>query len=383
LLKYARKQRASIYHPATIDDLPFEVLREAFLYLKLEDLVSPSRVNRSWRPAAQNLQRSRLVVENEVYSLMCGIQLTRIVFGYEAYSIKHLELYLRLIDPEHIPILSRLLSPTLHTLDLDFEEVEESEVCYAILDQIFSQCQGIRNLKLQYFYLKDDPASITQTIKTGFYQLSQLSMSFCQGDLGMFVVSVPISNLISFSNSFFGSRVDESDIFQAVAINYPTIKILSLKERYNSSATLLKFVECCREIEELSLSDYSGGLALDRDEFEAIVSLPRLKSLNIDCRISDDGVSVISQCKGLKHLALGRGSIDLTNILFAVGVNLVSLDYNSSTSILETVDAFIEHCPNLQMLETWWDDAETNGGNEGCGCGYAQGKVEDVVEIEG
>jgi hypothetical protein len=108
LLKYARKQRASIYHPATIDDLPFEVLREAFLFLKMEDLVAPSRANRSWRPAAQDVQRSRFQIdhrlgESMVASLLCGIQLTRIVFVYEAYSIKHLDIELGLVDRMHIP----------------------------------------------------------------------------------------------------------------------------------------------------------------------------------------------------------------------------------------------------------------------------------------
>jgi hypothetical protein len=128
LLKYSRKHRASIYHPATIDDLPFEVLRE----LEPRDLGAPSRVNRSWRPAAQDVQRSRLFIEREVYSLMCGIQLTRVVFGYEAYSIKHLDLKLRLVKRMHIPILARLASPTLRTLEL-YLYGEESGICYAIL----------------------------------------------------------------------------------------------------------------------------------------------------------------------------------------------------------------------------------------------------------
>jgi hypothetical protein len=133
LLRYARKQRASIYHPATIDDFPFEVLREAFLYLKPEDLVAPSGVNRSWRPAAQDVQRSHLKVvedgrESLDASLMCGIQLTRVVFGNEAFSIKHLNLDLGFVKRDYIPILSRLISPSLCTLGLTFDDEEESEM---------------------------------------------------------------------------------------------------------------------------------------------------------------------------------------------------------------------------------------------------------------
>jgi hypothetical protein len=195
LLKYARKQRASIYHHATIDDLPFEVLRESFLYLEPADLVSPSRANRSWRPTAQDVQQSRFVVEKEDYSLLCGIQLTRIAFGYDAYSIKHLVIDLYSVNRNYIPILARLVSPTLRTLDLDYFGVETSSH-YVALDQFFSQCDGIRNLKLNYFDFGDNPSNISQTIKEGFYQLSQLSLYGCFGDLRMFVVSVPIPNLL-------------------------------------------------------------------------------------------------------------------------------------------------------------------------------------------
>jgi hypothetical protein len=357
LLKYARKQRASIYHHATIDDLPFEVLREAFLYLKPKDLVAPSRVNRSWRPAAQDVQRAKLRIGVGFRgilraSLMCGIQLTRIVFVYEAFSIKHLDIELRLVAREYIPILARLVSTTLRTLELRFDGERGSASHYATLDQFFSQCHGIRNLKLRFFEFGDDPSFISQTIKEGFYRLSQLSLRACRGDLRMFVVSVPILNLLSFSNAYFEMGFEGSDIVQAVAINYPTIKRLHLDDEYSSSATLLlKFVDCCRDIEELSFVDWSGDVELKRSDIEAIASLPRLKSLNIDFEIADDAVSAISRCRGLKHLVLLRISFALNDILPAIGGTLVSLEYTSSTAFLGAVDSIVEHCPNLQMLD--------------------------------
>jgi hypothetical protein len=353
LLKYARKQRASIYHPATIEDLPFEVLREAFLYLEPEDLVSPSRVNRSWRPAAQDVQRSRLVVDKEDNSLMCGIQFTRIVFGYESFSIKHLKLYLRLDDPGHIPILSRLASSTLQTLHLIFAGARGSASHYATLDQFFSQCHRILNLKLQAIDFGDDPASISRTIKDGFYGLSQLSLIDCKGDLRMFVVSVPIHNLHSFSNKFFGV-IGGEEIVSTIATNYPTIKKVYLEDQYSSFVTLLKFAEFCRDIEELSFVDWSGDVELKRSDIEAIASLPRLKSLNIDFEIADNAVSALSRFRGLKHLALCYGSFDLTNILPTIGKPLLSLVYNSSNSIMGTVNVIVEHCPNLQILDLRW-----------------------------
>jgi hypothetical protein len=57
---YYRKQRASIYHPATIGDIPQEVLRKAFIYLLpgKAELVAPSEACRAWRPVAQDLMFS-------------------------------------------------------------------------------------------------------------------------------------------------------------------------------------------------------------------------------------------------------------------------------------------------------------------------------------
>jgi hypothetical protein len=354
LLKYARKQRASIYHHATIEDLPFEVLREAFLYLEPADLDSPSRVNRSWRPAAQDVQRAQLMISPWGFrksldaSFLCGIQLTRIVFGYEAYSIKHLELNLRSVNRDYIPAISRLISPTLLSLELDFEEEEESGVCYSILDEFFSQCQGIRNLKLRCFDFGYDSSSFSQTIKDGFYRLFQLSLDGCRGDLRMFVVSVPIHNLHSFNNGCFGETAVDSDIVSAVAINYPSIKRLRLDDLFNSSATIIKFVQCCRDIEDLFLN--VDEMELTRSDIEAIASLPRLKSLNINCEIASGAVSALSRCRGLKHLAVdGFESFDLISILTSVR-NLVSLECIFSTPFMEAIDAIIEHCPNLQML---------------------------------
>jgi hypothetical protein len=357
LLKYARKQRASVFNQATIDDLPFEVLRKAFIYLEPADLVSPSRVNRSWRPAAQDVQRAKLMIspwdlrKRLDASFMCGIQLSRIVFGYEAFSIKHLCLDLRYAEREFVPILTRLVASTLRNLELFFNNMGGSIGHFAILDQFFSQCNVIRNLKLQEFDFGFDPASISLTIKDGFYRLSQLSIVECRGDLRMFVVSVPILNLHSFSSVMFGKLEGDEDILSAVAIDYPTIKRLSLVDSYDTSATLLIFAVCCREIEELSYCDCSGAWSLDRRDIEAIASLPRLRSLIIDNGIAEDAVLALSRCRGLKHLALYRGSFELTNILPALGRNLVSLKYRSSNSYLETVNAIIEHCPNLHWLD--------------------------------
>jgi hypothetical protein len=95
----------------------------------------------------------------------------------------------------------------------------------------------------------------------------------------MFVEAVPISNLQS--SSKIGDDDDESDNVMAVAIHYPTIKRLRLCESYRSSAALLKFVERCHGIEQLSFQ--STSLRLWSNEMKEIVSLPLLKDLRLDC----------------------------------------------------------------------------------------------------
>jgi hypothetical protein len=356
LLKYFRKQRATIYHPATIDDLPFEVLRKAFLYLDSEDLDSPSRVNRSWRPAAQDVQRARLeIIYSLDASLLCGIQLSRIVFGYESFSIKHLELNDLGSKLEYVTILARSVSTTLRNLKICCSN-------YAHLDQFFSQCKGIRNLSIIYFDFGDDPTNISQSLKDGFYRLSQLSLSLCEGDLKLFVESVPIPNLQSFSNVYFHWK---SDVVSAVAINYPTIRSLRLADKFPSSTTLLECIESCRDIEELLFCE-NGDLSLERGDIEAIASLPRLSSLNIYCYISSDAVAALSRFRGLKHLTIrSRGSNSfsqrLYDILPSIGRNLVSLYYTPSMPFLES-DSIVKHCPNLKMLSIRWEDGDEKSG---------------------
>jgi hypothetical protein len=146
--------------------------------------------------------------------------------------------------------------------------------------------------------------------------------------------------------------MDDSDIISAVAINYPTIKRLRLEDHYSSSATILKFVECCRDIEVLSFTENSEDMYLELSDIEAIASLPLLRSLNIDCGIKNDTLDVLSRCRRLQHLALCYGQIDLTSILNDIGRNLLSLEVTFSNPC--SFDAIIEQCPNLQILNLRW-----------------------------
>jgi hypothetical protein len=61
---YARPHRGSIYEPATIHDIPQEVLEKSLFLLlpSIKDLVAASSACRAWRPVAQKLIHSRLTI---------------------------------------------------------------------------------------------------------------------------------------------------------------------------------------------------------------------------------------------------------------------------------------------------------------------------------
>jgi hypothetical protein len=371
---YDRRHRMSITETATINDIPPEVHEKFLIYLLPgghKDLVASSLVNRAWYPIAQDLLAYRVQLDKQKMTerWVCGRLLKEMMCGSEGMSsIKHLVIYLQLVDSEYVSFLARSVTSSLKTLKLSFEleernRWEEPEICFLILNQFFSQCHGIRNLRLEYFDFGDDPSLISQSTKDGFLRYSQLSLVRCKGDLQMFVERVPTRNLLSFSNVSFGEELEDVDNLSVIAINYPTIKRLNLGDCYASSSTLLKFVECCRGITELSYRNGYVGKELNRSDIEAIASLPRLKFLRLDCEIASDAISALSRCRGLKHLNIVNvrsglpllshlivGSFDLSTIIPAIGRKIVSLEYNPSTPILETANDIVEYCPNLQNL---------------------------------
>jgi hypothetical protein len=357
---YARRHRMSIYETATINDIPAEVHQNFLLYLLAgghKDLVASTLVNRAWYPVAQELHGYWIRLDEKEVSerSICSRLLKEIVCGADSLClINHLAVDLEFVDRKYIPILARLVSSTLRTLELDYFGIETLSH-YVALDEFFARCHAIRNIKLSFFDFGIEPASISQTIKDGFYRLSQLSLEWCRGDLGMFVDSVTISNLLSFSDRGFGYGLIMSDI----VINYPKIKRSNLHYAYLSPETLFKFIECCRGIEQLSFILHED-VELKQHGIEIIASLPLLKSLNIDCQISDNDVSPLSRCRRMKRLSLGPALFDLISVIPTIGRNLECLEFKSSIPCLETVYAIIEHCPYLRTLVLgWiWNEAE-------------------------
>jgi hypothetical protein len=120
-IDYCRTQRPSIKHPATIGDIPFEVIKKAFLLLGREDLVSASLSCRAWRQAGVEPLVSYKYFDNqrEIERFFCGMQLKKIVFGFDQYTIKQLDLIMLRVGIEYARVLADAAAHTLTSLRID------------------------------------------------------------------------------------------------------------------------------------------------------------------------------------------------------------------------------------------------------------------------
>jgi hypothetical protein len=349
---YTRPHRNSIYEPATIHDIPFEVLRESFIHLLKQfgsDLASPSLACRAWRVVALDLMNSfRIIVEGQgrIESFTCGLHLRSIV-GLERCTIKHLVLNLDIVGKEYIPLIARFAATTLSSILISCGGIDSSE-CFDALDVIFKQCDGIRSLRIEFFDFGVDPESISQAVKDGLSRLKQLDLLDCRGDIRMFVENTPIPNLKILYYESVREAVEENEIIAALAMNYRALTSLKVFAKFESSASLLKVVGCCRDLESLVFSTRGDLSILERSDILAITSLPRLKSLDIGaCYLAVGASSALVRCKGMKELRI-PSLVDPT-VLSAIGMNLASLQLWRPSK--EVVDGIVEHCPNLQYLE--------------------------------
>jgi hypothetical protein len=349
---YTRPHRNSIYEPATIHDIPYEVLRKSFLLLLKHfdhDLASPSLACRAWRVVALGVMNScKIIVEGQgrIESFACGLHLRSIV-GLERCTIKNLVLDFDLVGKEYIPLIARFAATTISSLLISCCRINSSE-CYEALEVFFKQCDGIRSLQLEEFDFGEDPAVISQTVKDGFSRFRQLELIECRGDIRMFVENTPITDLKILYYESDREAAEDEEIISALSTNFRTLTSVKIIAKLDSSASLLKVVECCLDIERFSFGDEGDLLILNRSDMLAIASLPRLKSLDIGaCNLAVDASSALVRCKGLKEFRIP--SLADPTILAAIGMNLVWMNlWNPSK---EVVDGIVEHCPNLQYLE--------------------------------
>jgi hypothetical protein len=330
-VEYDRVQRESIYHPATIGDIPFEVIQKALRLLGRADLISESLSCRAWSQAAVEviLEMKKFDDEREMERFFCGMQLKKIVFGFEQYSIKDLDM--RQIGIDYIRVMAQTVARTLSSLCLRFkrpaeeEDDESDQDCYEVVEAYFSSCHEIRYLRLDYFDFGDDPFSLS-TIKDGFRRLTSLEVVDCRGNLMMFAELAPIQDLSNLTYDLEGiDSSDANNIISTIAMKCRSLKDIYLYASFESWESIHKIVECCRDLEEITICDLFRHQPLKNSEFVAIASLPHLKSLDLaNCLIDDGAVSPLARCKGLRNL-LGASIKLSSDVVRAIGGNLMKL----------------------------------------------------------
>jgi hypothetical protein len=261
---YSRPHRGSIYEPASIHDIPQEVLEKSLILLfpSVEDLLSASMACRAWRPVAQKLIHSRVSIEynNIMKRLICGYRLDSLVFGSSSFQISNLSLELKRIGKEYIPLIAQIVAPSLSSLCLNFDRSE----CYETLETFFSRCRRIRNLRLEGFRFGNYAGEITPIIKERFNRFNQLKLIDCSGNVRLFIESTPIPYLKSFVlYSDYTTPEENIDIVDAAVTYYGQSLInLNLYGCCVSSANIVKIAECCLMLENLIISHMNGDVEL-------------------------------------------------------------------------------------------------------------------------
>jgi hypothetical protein len=226
------------------------------------------------------------------------------------------------------------------------------------VETFFSSCLQIRDLRLEFFDFGDDHSSLTPAIMDGFVRLDSLEVVDCYGNLVMFAELAPIQNLSKLTYNEYGVEASESsEIISAFAMKYRSLKSIHLYAFFDSWESIHKVAECCRNLEEISLYDFSGHLPVKASEFVEIASLARLKRVDLsDCVIDDEAVSLLVRCMGLRHL-IGVNIMLSSDVPRAIGGNLMTLQCKLGLKGLEKI---VEFCPNLENLDIRVKDEEGN-----------------------
>jgi hypothetical protein len=353
---YARHQRDSIYHPATIGDIPQEVLRKAFIYLLpgKADLVAPSEACRAWRPVAQEVMHSShsFGEDRQFERFLCGFHLQSLVFGVGSISINRLELDMLFISRENATLLAQKVAPSLSSLNLQLYADEDglalpSTDCYSILEVFFLRCRWIRSLILDVFDFGVDPLAISSSVKEGFGRLTKLDLSDCHGNIRMFVENTPIRDLRKLRFESYLGEDGDADVIVAIAKNYPTVTSIDIIAALTSSYPLLNIFNGFRVLENLAFY-CRGALELESSDIKAIASLPLLKFLDIrHCKMTDKAVSALSNCVQLKHLKISSCA-GMNDVLRVIGMNLKGLGVRNAPA--EVWLGAAENCPSLEYL---------------------------------
>ena len=251
--RYGRTLRPSIYHPASFGDIPPEILGlEIFIYLDTGTphqgrLLDLSLVCSAWYHVVQRMMISESFVfdDKKLLKLASGMILREIV-GCDTFSIRNLTLDINDIGKERATILAPLVSHSLASLHLEYEDYGEEDRSseFVVLESFFIHCPWIRNLKIFGFHFGDTSSSMSQSIKDGFIRLRQLSIFACRGNLAAFIGQIDIPNLRYLDIDLYFEYIGMDDILDAVALNYRSLTSIVISAAIDSPSCLLKIVEC-------------------------------------------------------------------------------------------------------------------------------------------
>jgi hypothetical protein len=277
-----------------------------------------------------------------------GYKLNSLVFGSSSIRFATLSLDIQWMRIEQIPLIAQIVGHSLSSLDINLQC--DYPRCYEILECFFTQCQWLRNLKLFEFDFDDDPVPLS--FEVGFSRLKQLHLIGCFGDVALFIESIHIPNLNSFS--FPGYYVES--FVNAAGLNYGrSIKDLRLS-MFVSSENIIKIVRGCPLLERLA---FFMDAKFSISDMSAIASLPRLRYLEFrSCRAVADGAFIaLAECRELKYLNIRSRDLKLNNsdlkrVLRVIGRNLIGLILlDMSVDSTERTEGIVEYCPNLQYLD--------------------------------
>jgi hypothetical protein len=256
-LAYFRDQRASLKEPATIGDIPFEVIKKGLMCLSPDDLLSVSLSCRAFRPAAIEilLLAARFDVRRQERSnkWLCGLGLKSLVFGRESYTIKSLNLKLKSIGIGRVNEIVRLVSHSLTNLSLTSDPSFPNSSAYFIetLEIFFLHCPWIQDLKLISWDLRrEENIVIPQSVKEGFGRLTRLSIEECC-DISLLVEHLNEEKLSSFAYYPTDGSVEEDAIILSVLMKCPKLIDLNISP-ISTPSFIPKVVERCRLLKKFA-----------------------------------------------------------------------------------------------------------------------------------
>jgi hypothetical protein len=331
-------------------DVPPEVVRQVFVYLSHSDLASSRLVCRAWNPAAQDVLMSQVSIDEvKGNGSLCGLTLRSIV-GFERYSIKSLDLNInsassdrQLLQFHYSKMLHPYYSHSLTSLRV-YCKRDDGLTCFLAFQSITRDCSRLRNLQLVGYDFGANEG-IWGHMEESFGRLIRLDLICCRGDVASFLKFVGVSNLLELSYaSQDDTAQDSEDIIIAIALNCPNLTSIRLEAKFDSSASIVKLVECCSDLKRLIYHNKNGSLKLSRSD---IFSLRRLKGLDIDCPVEADAVSAFKIFDKLKSLRIVDWG--LSEVIRTIGGNLVYLEIGRvSAAVLKVI---VKWCGNIKYLE--------------------------------